>query len=120
MKKNKWDILGRDIDKESYQEYNDWFYYWYDGEDHFDHDYGQYYAYDYHTPVYREYVSKRGIRCSIDRQLIGNYIDMMSIYDKQTLRQKKIDYLLGIDKWKETKLPTISDHINYKNTNERN
>jgi hypothetical protein len=45
---------------------------------------------------------------------------MMSIYDKQTLRQKKIDYLLGIDKWKETKLPTISDHINYKNANERN
>lgn len=119
MKKNKWDIIGKEIDKETSQYYDSWFYYWYDGEDYFDHDYGQYYAYDYSEPVYKEYFSKRG-KWGKDRQLFGNYIDMMSIYDKQTLRQKKIDYLLGIDKWKETKLPTISDHINYKNANERN
>jgi hypothetical protein len=119
MKKNKWDIIGKEIDKETSQYYDSWFYYWYDGGDYFDHDYGQYYAYDYSEPVYKEYFSKRG-KWGKDRQLFGNYIDMMSIYDKQTLRQKKIDYLLGIDKWKETKLPTISDHINYKNANERN
>lgn len=107
MNKNKWDIIGRDIDKENHQQYDDWFNYWYDGEDDFEHYYGEYYAYEYDTPVYREYVSKRGFRWGKGNHLIGNYIDMMSIYDKQTLRQKKIDYLLGIDD--EFKKPTLRD-----------
>jgi len=44
----------------------------------------------------------------------------MSIYSSQVLRQKKIDYLLGIDKWEVTSKPTILDYINYKKGNERN
>ena len=41
---------------------------------------------------------------------------MMSIYSPQVLRQKKIDYLLGIDKWEVSSKPTILDYINYKKT----
>ena len=93
MKKSKWDIIGKEIDKDINSEYDSWFYWWYDGEDYFDHDYGQYYTYDYSEPVYREYFSKRG-KWSKDRQLFGNYIDMMSIYSKEMLRQKKIDMIL--------------------------
>ena len=113
MKKSKWDIIGKEIDKDINSEYDSWFYWWYDGDDYFDNDYGQYYTYDYSEPVYREYFSKRG-KWSKDRQLFGNYIDMMSIYSPQVLRQKKIDYLLGIDKWEVSSKPTILDYINYK------
>ena len=105
MKKSKWDIIGKEIDKDINSEYDSWFYWWYDGEDYFDHDYSE--------PVYREYFSKRG-KWGKDRQLFGNYIDMMSIYSPQVLRQKKIDYLLGIDKWEVSSKPTILDYINYK------
>jgi hypothetical protein len=119
MKKSKWDIIGKEIDKDINSEYDSWFYWWYDGEDYFDHDYGQYYTYDYSEPVYREYFSKRG-KWGKDKHLLGNYIDMMSIYSPQVLRQKKIDYLLGIDKWEVTSKPTILDYINYKKGNERN
>lgn len=108
MKKSKWDILGKEIDKDNQLEYDRWFYYWYDGEDYFDHDYGQYYTYDYYEPVYREYFSKRG-KWGKDRHLLGNYIDMMSIYDKQKLRQMKIDFLLGITNWGSAKKPTLGD-----------
>lgn len=44
-----------------------------------------------------------------DRQLFGNYIDMMSIYTKSKLRQLKIDYLLGEDKWDLIKKTTLGD-----------
>jgi hypothetical protein len=118
MKKNKWDIIGSDLDKLE-NSISDYWLFWYDGEYYFDHDYGQYYTYDYSEPVYREYFSKRG-KWIKDRHLVGNYIDMMSIYSSQVLRQKKIDYLLGIDKWEVTSKPTILDYINYKKGNERN
>jgi hypothetical protein len=108
MKKNKWDIIGNDIDKSNDIEYNDWFYYWYDG-DYFDYDYGDYYQYDYINTVYQDYVSKRGIRVTLDRMNMGSYIDMMSIYPKSKLRQIKIDYLLGEYEWEIVKKPTFKD-----------
>lgn len=108
MKKNKWDILGKEIDKDNQIEFNLWFSYWYDGEDYFDHDYGQYYTYEYSEPVYKEYFSKRG-KWGKESQLFGNYIDMLSIYDKQKLRQMKIDFLLGINNWEIPKKPTLGD-----------
>ena len=116
MKKSKWDIIGNDIDKSNNIEYNDWFYYWYDGGYYFDHDYGDYYQYDYINTVYQDYVSKRGICVTLDRMNMGSYIDMVSIYPPQVLRQMKIDYLLGIDVWEITKTPTIGDIMN-KNKN---
>ena len=117
MKKSKWDIIGNDIDKSNNIEYNDWFYYWYDGGYYFDHDYGDYYQYDYINTVYQDYVSKRGIRVTLDRMNMGSYIDMMSIYPPQVLRQMKIDYLLGIDVWEITKTPTIGDIMNKNKKN---
>ena len=108
MKKSKWDILGKEIDKDIDSEYDSWFYWWYDGGDYFDHDYGLYYTYEYSEPVYREYFSKRG-KWGKDRQLVGNYIDMMSVYDIQTLRQKKINFLLGVNNWEIAKKPTLKD-----------
>ena len=114
MKKSKWDIIGNDIDKSNDIEYNDWFYYWYDGDYYFDHDYGDYYQYDYINTVYQDYVSKRGIRVTLDRMNMGSYIDMVSIYPPQVLRQLKIDYLLGIGKWGVEKGTTIGDVLKNK------
>lgn len=117
MKKSKWDILGQDIDRVNNQEYDDWFNYWYDG-DYYDYNYDEDYDYEYTEKIYNEYISKRGIRVTLDRILMGGYIDMMSIYSSQVLRQRKIDYLLGIDIWEITKLPTIGDLIKNKKENE--
>jgi hypothetical protein len=109
MKKNKWDIIGSDIDKSNDMEYIDWFYYWYDG-DYFDYGYGEDYLYDYTDTVYQDYIHRRGkIHVSLSKMNMGSYIDMMSIYPKYRLRQIKIDYLLGEDKWEIVKKPTFKD-----------
>jgi hypothetical protein len=119
MKKSKWDIIGADLDKDNHEEhYNDFFYFWYDGVDPSGLYYGEDYIYEYLEPVYQDYVSKRGIRVTIERLNIGSYIDMMSIYSPQVLRQMKIDYLLGIDVWEITKIPTIGDILKMKIENE--
>jgi hypothetical protein len=114
MKKSKWDIIGEDIDKDNSEEYADYFYFWYDGVDPSGLYYGEDYIYEYLEPVYQDYVSKRGIRVTIERLNIGSYIDMMSIYNPQLLRQKKIDYLLGDDKWEIFTKPTIGDLLKNK------
>lgn len=114
MKKSKWDIIGRDIDKENSQYYDSWFHFWYDGEDYHDYYYYDYYEYDYIDTVYQDYVSKRGIRVTLERIQMGSYIDMMSIYPTQVSRQRKIDYLLGIDKWDIKRKPTIGDMMKNK------
>jgi len=106
MKKSKWDVIGKDIDRESNQYYDSWFYYWYDGEDYY---YDDYYDYVYTDTIYQDYVSKRGIRVTLERLNMGSYIDMMSVSDPQLLRQKKINYLLGIEKWEVENRPTIKD-----------
>jgi hypothetical protein len=109
MKKSKWDIIGSDIDKVNSEEWSSYFYYWYDGE------YGNFYdddlySYEYTDVIpYDEYVSKRGIRIDLNKYQRGRFIDMTSIYSKSVLRQKKIDFLLGIEKWEFTNKPTIGD-----------
>ena len=108
MKKSKWDIIGQDIDKDNSEEYADYFYYWYDG-DYDNYDYYEDIDYEYSETVYDELIFKRGIRVSIDTFSKGSYIDMMSIYPKSVLRQKKIDYLLGNEKWDYISKPTIGD-----------
>ncbi len=137
MRKNKWDIIGKNIDKDNHDDYIDYFYYWYDGE------YNNYYnycdncgrsycenydhcqTYDYLEQSGEEviYLSKSFGRWTSWRShypLHGRYIDMMSIYPKSILRQKKIDYLLGIDKFEIPSRPTIFEHIKYKTNNEKN
>jgi hypothetical protein len=117
MKKSKWDIIGKDIDKDNHEEwYADYFYYWYDGVDPSGLYYGEDYIYEYLEPVYQDYIYRRGkMYVSTGRYSIGSYIDMMSIYDTQSSRQKKIDYLLGIDKWEILTKPTIGDLIKKNN-----
>jgi hypothetical protein len=120
MKKNKWDIIGGDIDKTNHEEHYAWFFeYWYDGGEYYDH-------YEHESfidpdelvdKVYTEHISKRGGRATKDRRFIGGYIDMMSIYSPQVLRQRKIDFLLGIEKWEFSKKPTIGDIMKKNNLN---
>jgi hypothetical protein len=114
MKKSKWDIIGSDLDREIDFVYDDWFCYWYDGEDYFDYGYGVDYEYDYIGTIYKDYVSKRGIRLTFERFNMGSYIDMMSIYSKSEIRQIKIDYLLGVNNNKLVKKSTLSDIIKIK------
>lgn len=117
MKKSKWDIIGNDIEKDNNQEYIQWFYYWYDGyyyDD--DSDYGG--CYELIDEVWTEHISKRAFKVSLDRRFIGGHIDMMSIYSPQILRQRKIDYLLGVDKWEIVKKPTFGDLVKNKDNNE--
>jgi hypothetical protein len=109
MKKNKWNIIGKELDIESEKYKNDFYWFWYDGDDYDKFDYnhscdncGSTYCHDY------EY-------CQEYRYLNGNYIDMMSIYSKEYLRQKKIDYLLGVDKYEVYKKPTIGDIYESRN-----
>ena len=110
MKKSKWDILGGDIEKDGHDEYADFFNYWYDG-DYDDYDYYEDIDYEYSDDVYDEYLSKRGPRVTIGKSLRGKYVDMMSIYPKSVLRQIKIDYILGDQKWHYPQKPTIGDMI---------
>jgi len=117
--KNKWDIIGRDIDKDNCEEYNNYFYYWYDGDSYDDIDSNyDYQSYDYLEEVYDNYISKKG-KVSIYTSLRGSYIDMMSVYSKQVLRQIKIDQLLGLDNFQFSKKTTIGDIIKYKDNNEK-
>lgn len=118
MKKSKWDIIGSDVDREINFVYDDWFCYWYDGQDYFDYGYGEDYEYDYIDTVYQDYVSKRGIRVTLERLNMGSYIDMMSIYSKSEIRQIKIDYLLGVNNKKFPKKTTFGDIIKINLNNE--
>jgi hypothetical protein len=116
VKKSKWDIIGSDIDKDNQYDYEDFFYWWYDDGDYLDPNpgYGEDYIYEYLEDVYDKYISKHGIRVSFNNYQRGSYIDMMSIYSPGVLRQRKIDYLLGLDKWEFNQKPTIGDLIKYK------
>ncbi len=127
MKKSRWDIIGSDIYKDNLEEYDRYLYYWYDGEYDFDYyDYcdncGKSYCQNYEhcqTYDYTElpnnkvtYISKSFGNWKISHMshpLHGRYIDMMSIYPKTVLRQMKIDYLLGVNKWEFVKNPTLGD-----------
>ena len=111
--KNKWDIIGKDIDKESDLDYERWFGWWYDGEYYYD--YGDYDQYNYINTVYQDYVSKRGIRVTLDRMNMGSYIDMLSIYPKEIIRDIKISQILGVDVLSK---PTFGDLLKNKDYDE--
>jgi len=125
-KKNKTEILESIIHKQELDYSHYWTYYWdydYDDEIYYQCDgCGGYYCDGYCCIDYKylpeelqplnvEYVSKRGIRISQSNYRHGMLIDMDSIYTKQELRQKRIDYLLGIDQISKT---TLSDFWNNK------
>jgi hypothetical protein len=86
-------------------------YYYYDNYDYYD-----YYEYDeswqYKEKIYGTYVSKR-FRVSIEERLIGQFIDMDSIYEMGTIyyRERMLNRLLGLEKFDEEKKTTIGDYF---------
>jgi hypothetical protein len=89
-------------------------YYYYDNYDYYD-----YYEYDeswqYKEKIYGTYVSKR-FRVSIEERLIGQFIDMDSIYEMGTIyyRERMLNRLLGLEKFDEEKKTTIGDYFPLK------
>jgi len=89
-------------------------YYYYDNYDYYD-----YYEYDeswqYKEKIYGTYVSKR-FRVSIEERLIGQFIDMDSIYEMGTIyyRERMLNRILGLEKFDEEKKTTIGDYFPLK------
>jgi len=112
-KKNKWDIIGDDLLKLEGRWINtnayNYYYEYYDGYYDYDYDHAHYYGYDYINNEYitHTYISKRGNRISKVKFNMGGYIDLDTIYSKEILREKKINYLLGLDY--EYRKPCLGD-----------
>jgi hypothetical protein len=113
--KNKWDIIGKDIDKEIDLDYEEWFGWWYDGEDYFDYGYGEDYVYDYSNSIYNDYVYHRFGKSHFGKVEMGSYIDILSIYPKEIIRDIKISQILGLD---ISYKPTFADLLKNKNCDE--
>jgi len=95
---------------------------WYCWDDYYH--YGWQYDYDYYDydeswqykeKVYGTYVSKRS-RVTIEERLLGQFIDMDSIYEMGTIyyRERMINRLLGLEKFDEEKKTTIGDYFPLK------
>lgn len=130
-RKTKYDIKSKLFLKDGFDEYNSW---WCDWDYDDDFTYCDVYCdcylcvpdeYEYlpesQQPKPTDYIYRRGkIHVSRGGYVSGKFVDMTTIYSKELQRQKKIDYLLGIDSWGVVKLPTIQDYVNYNSKNERN
>ena len=131
LRKSKIEILDRIIAKADL--IDEWGYgYWDDDYDYYDYSYcdncGEHYCDDYsHCQTYEYekddtneviYVSRSFGRWHVmNTPKYGRLIDMNTIYSKEVLRQKKINYLLGIDKYEIQLKPTIGDSYNEKRRN---
>jgi len=77
-------------------------------------------AYEYEEDVINKaiYISRSFGRWHVmSTPKYGRLIDMSTIYSKEVLRQKKINYLLGIEKYEIQSRPTIGDYYNEKRGN---
>jgi hypothetical protein len=91
---------------------------WYCWDDYYqygwDYDYYdyEYESWQYKEKVYGTYVSKR-FRVSIEERLVGQFIDMDSIYEMGTIyyRERILNRLLGLEKFDEEKKTTIGDYF---------
>jgi hypothetical protein len=131
LRKSKIEILDKIIAKTNLIE--EWGYgYWDDDYDYYDYSYcdncGAHYCDDYshcQTYEYEEDDISKAIYISrsfgkwhvINTPKYGRLIDMSTIYSKEVLRQKKINYLLGIEKYEIQLRPTIGDYYNEKRGN---
>ncbi len=122
-KKNKTEILDSIITKDSLSEAYHWWCYWDDDDDYYYHDYycdcalcspNYDYLPDEFQPKSVYYSSKRGSRITYTNYQHGMFIDMNSIYSKEVRRQKKINYLLGIEEIYQKPLNTLEDFLNIK------
>lgn len=118
IKKNKIELRDQSFslsnELEEYYVWFDNFYYDYD-------DYCDYYCnchlcvpeYKYLPVEQSNLIYRVGRRKNIhfaNEPIIGRMIDMTSVYSKEVLRQKRIDYLLGLES--EFSKPTLSDIFN--------
>ena len=76
-----------------------------------------YYDYEYESweikkKVYMTYVSKRS-RVTIEERLIGEFIDMDRIYEMGSIyyRERMLNRLLGIEKFREEMNTTLGDYF---------
>ena len=131
LRKSKIEILDRIIAKTDL--IDEWGYgYWDDDYDYYDYSYcdncGSNFCDDYsqcQTYEYQEeddnkviYVSRSFGRWHVmNTPKLGKLIDMNTIYPKEIIRQRKINYLLGIDKYEIQLKPTIGDSYNEKRGN---
>jgi len=134
LRKSKLEILDKIITKSElgddyYCEYWDWDdddynYYYYRYCDNcgsnFCDDYNHCQTYEYHEDDTNKviYLSRSFGRWHVmNTPKYGRLIDMNTIYSKEVIRQKKINYLLGIDKYEIQLKPTIGDSYNEKRGN---
>ncbi len=127
LRKNKTEILDRIITKAELIDYDHYWSYWDDDYD--DYSYcencGNYFCRDYDhcieysylpdelQPKAVKHISKRGMRVTQHTHSSGKLIDMTSIYSKETLRQKRINHILGIELMEHSR-PTLGDILDIK------
>ena len=127
LRKNKTEILDRIITKAELIDYDHYWSYWDDDYD--DYSYcencGNYFCRDYDHCIEYSYlpdelqlktvthISKRGTRVTQHTHSSGKLIDMTSIYSKETLRQKRINHILGIELMEHSR-PTLGDILDIK------
>jgi len=127
LRKNKTEILDRIITKDELIDYDHYWSYWDDDYD--DYSYcencGNYFCRDYDHCIEYSYlpeefqpktvthISKRGTRVTQHTDSPGKLIDMSSIYSKESLRQKRINHILGIESMEHSR-PTLGDILNIK------
>jgi hypothetical protein len=124
LRKSKIEILDRIIKKADLIDQVEYGYWWDYDDDYYDYSYcdncGEHYCDDYsHCQSYEYqteddnkviYISRSFGRWHVmNTPKYGRFIDMNTIYSKEVLRQKKINYLLGIDKYEIQLKPTIGD-----------
>jgi hypothetical protein len=95
---------------------------WYCWDDYYQYgwEYDHYYDYEYESwqykeKVYQTYVYKR-VRFTIEERLVGEFIDMDSIYEMGTIyyRERMLNRLLGLEQFDEEKKTTIGDYFPLK------
>ena len=106
-KKDKYDVVRRELNLE--------FISWYDYYDYYDYDSDGYYDYNDYTYIKKEFyeeiisgtIFRR--RKSINQYFPYSIVDMNSVYSKQERRNKLIDELLGYENPKVVYKPTFAD-----------
>jgi hypothetical protein len=92
--------------------WDDYYHYGWQSDGYYDYEYE---SWQYKEKVYRTYVSKR-VRVTIEERLIGEFIDMDSIYEMGTIyyRERMLNRLLGLEQFDEERKTTIGDYFPLK------
>ena len=102
-----WEMIA-----DSWYCWDDYYHYGWQSDGYYDYEYE---SWQYKEKVYQTYVSKR-IRVTIEKMLIGVFIDMDSIYEMGTIyyRERMLNRLLGLEKFDEERKTKIGDYFPLK------